>query len=154
MLAGPGTTFEAQAALAADIATVVGVGVAVVAGAVAAVQIAASKADQKRATAYELFRDYVRLCIEHPELSDYKETTGNIQDEQYYRFCSFLFLACEEILIACPRDENWVSACTTHLRKHRLSLRRFDDPEVRASYSARFLDLADAVRLEGFESAV
>jgi hypothetical protein len=98
----------------------------------------------RESTAVRLFGEYLRLAVEHPNLSnpDYTEIKSKGQETTfaaYQAFVSELLYGCEAILANFPKDPGWKSTCAGHLRRHlrylcELEARQLDDysPEMQS----------------------
>lgn len=76
----------------------------------------------REGSAREVYRAYLQLAVEHPELA-YPEGFGaGIAREQRARygwFVSYLLYTCEQILASFPNDPQWQRACLEQIAYHR-----------------------------------
>jgi hypothetical protein len=89
-------------------------------------QIAASSRDQQRATAYESYREYLKLCIEYPDFALAKrgEFYADLSKARQYKwFVSSMLISFEEILYVCPGETDWKSAIEAQIFLHRHHLK-------------------------------
>jgi hypothetical protein len=93
------------------LATAIGVGVAFVA-------VYFARMSQWEATAKEAYRNYLQLAIEYADLAEGEITEENTKFTQYRWFVSYFLNACEEILDAKGKDEDWVKCVETEVSYH------------------------------------
>lgn len=93
-------------------------------------QILANKRNQKEATAKSIYKDYLRLAVENPELSgpDFEKIRQWRKDdkekyEKYEDYVAYMLFACEEILDLFPSVEGWNNTIKDELSYHEAYLR-------------------------------
>ena len=87
----------------------------------ARLQINASKRSQKEATAANIYGEYLRLAIDHPDESrrDKQNDKIRVDDPKYDAFVTYALYAAEEILSLFPDDINWRNALKLDLSHHK-----------------------------------
>ncbi len=75
---------------------------------------------QRETVAKTTYREYLKLCVERPNLASGKvEKENNSREwEQYKWFVSLLIWACEEVVEYAPHDEVWLANITLELGYH------------------------------------
>lgn len=111
----------ALAAFVAAVATVCMAWTACRALYVAKIQIGAASLSQKKATATNIYSEYLRLAIDHPAESrrDKQNDKISVDDLKYDAFVTYALYAAEEILTLFPDDINWRNALKHDLSHHK-----------------------------------
>jgi nitrate reductase gamma subunit len=94
----------------AQIAPIVTLVVALFALVLAWRQLALNRANQRETTAKTTFRDYLKLAVEHPELSAGNYEVVAKDDkllEQYEWFVGYFLWAAEELFEFAPQEDVW-----------------------------------------------
>ncbi|CAI1841786.1 hypothetical protein [Serratia ficaria] len=89
-------------------------------------QLRASRRESRRATAYNTYQEYLKLCFENPEFAYGKENeirkNGRI-DNKYPWFISQMLFAFEQILENDKCDSEWKTSIKSQLLLHSWYLR-------------------------------
>ena len=96
----------------------IGVLVAVAAAIVAYRQLVATP----QSHAKEIWKDYLRLCIEYPELASGEITEAHPEYKRYEWFVAFMLDACDEVLQYVEDDGGWLNAIDANLGYHKAYL--------------------------------
>jgi hypothetical protein len=107
-------------------------------------QLILNRKNQRETTAKATFREFLKLCVQHPDLA-YGKPPPNKQEE-YEWFVAYLLWAAEEILEFSPDD--WNKNLHLHLNYHKDFLKnnkRFCDEDY-PCYSSAAQSLVDSVR--------
>lgn len=99
--------------------------VAVLALLFARIQLKSAREDNKRATAYGAYSDYLKLCIENESFARGVEVeiTRNEDDYSKYRwFVANMLFAFEQVLEACKDDTTWQETIKHQLKRHKWHL--------------------------------
>jgi len=128
------------------IATVVATLVAISATLVAIWALRTARSSQSEATAKDIYRDYLKLAFDHPEIAsdfDKDELLHNKEKyEKYQWFVAFLLTSCDEIVRISP-DDTWRRAILKDLEPHVWYLNSdFKNYEDWGLYSSKLRDLA------------
>lgn len=109
--------------VAADIATVAGVGAAFLGALAAVLQLTSSRALQREIHAKQIYAQLLRMSFEHPELAEPESGPELLQgsDPKYIWFVSNVLNALDEILVTVPGRE-WRNLARTLLGYHRVHL--------------------------------
>lgn len=136
-------------------AAVVAAGIAAVALVIAAYQIRVTRLETRRTTAHQIYKDYLRLAMDHPEfsLASFPMESPRLQEilkddlkyEQYEFYVAQLLFAVEGILETCA-DAEWEATLTDQLSYHALYLQ--GEHLRQRHYSQRVLSLCDAAIAE------
>lgn len=72
-------------------------------------QLALNRANQRETTAKAIFREYLKLAVEHPELSggNYEAVIRDGYLEQYEWFVGYFLWAVEDLFEFAPREVAW-----------------------------------------------
>jgi hypothetical protein len=72
-------------------------------------QLALNRANQRETTAKATFREYLKLAVEHPELSagNYETVLRDGNLEQYKWFVGYFLWAAEELFEFAPKEAVW-----------------------------------------------
>jgi hypothetical protein len=118
---------------------------------IAAYQIRVSIFEARRATAYQIYKDYLSIAMENPKFSSasypidrprlYEFSQNELEYEKYEYFVSNLLFAAEGILEVAA-DPAWRATLQDQLKYHALYLQSGDLPE--AHFSKAVLKLSDA----------
>jgi hypothetical protein len=99
-------------------------------------QIRANRRLSRESSALTAYREYLKLCLEHPNLSSWtlfaREHEGikpaaikdvlNSESERYLWFLSILLETCEGMLNDVPDSDHWRLALANQLKYHRKAL--------------------------------
>ncbi len=130
--------FEAITALAAIIAICV-----------AKYQIHVYNQSQKRATADDIYSGYLKLAIEHPDVSRPEQKSEDSKNPgKYDAFVTYLLYAAEKILELYPEDKNWNHALKLDLAHHRDFLRSRNYLDDAYSYDEALRKLVKEMLIE------
>lgn len=132
--------------------------VAVLAAAVAIVQIGSAHRSQREATAKSIWSDYEKQCFGNPKFANTK-LLGNgainieggdicgdqVEFEKYQWFVASMLGAAEEMITIFGKQDDWRQYVTHHLRYHLpyLKSRRFK--ELRAEVSPQLAKMIDCL---------
>ena len=100
-------------------------GIAFVAGLLAFLQLRSNQRVAREASAYEIFRDYMKLAFDNPKYSkpDWAAIVIDPESvEKYSWYVGCLLWACDEVLQSTTMTPAWESTVRGHLRSHRLFL--------------------------------
>jgi hypothetical protein len=128
-------------------------------------QIQSNSAVAREQDAQAVYSDYLKLCIEYPELSSAtlaakhlpSRTLANLtkqltpESEQYLWFVSYMLSACEKILLTCPDDEEWLSAVQAQVSYHKSALAEAW-PDISSHYHKSLRDIVEDVLSDGSEN--
>jgi hypothetical protein len=78
-------------------------------------QLSLNRKNQRETTAKATFREFLKLCVQYPDLADGKPTSGK-QDE-YEWFVAYFLWAAEEILEYSGKD--WETNLRLHMTYHK-----------------------------------
>ncbi len=82
-------------------------------------QIRTAQQSQREATTKEIYRDYLKLAVEYPELASPDERGQKIlQDYKYRWFVAVMLNACEEIIEVFQNDEIWREVVLSEMECH------------------------------------
>jgi hypothetical protein len=130
------------------LATVMTAIVAMVAVIVAVIALITGRNSQREATAKAIYRDYLKLAFENPELANpyrgaLKRKDDLKQDERYRWFVAFMLNSCGEIARSKPGDETWRKAILEDLKMHNDYLKSpiFDEDGGWPLYSHELRDI-------------
>jgi len=105
------------------IAAAVTAGIAVLAAVFAYQQLTVTPRSQREVSAREIWKDYLRLCVEYPHLASgdiTKETAKSpVEFEQYEWFVAFMLDACESILLFVADEDEWLDAIDGQIGFHK-----------------------------------
>jgi hypothetical protein len=92
-------------------------------------QLALNRANQRETTAKAIFREYLKLAFEHPDLAagDYQLLLKNGRKQEYEWFVGYFLWAAEEILDYANNDATWQFNIQWQANKHRDYFK--EDPE-------------------------
>jgi hypothetical protein len=131
--------------------------VALIAVLVAWLQLALNRRNQRETTAKAVFRDYLRLAFDNPDLAagDYLALCRAEKKESYEWFVAYFLWAAEEILNFARRDKIWWDNLVGQAEQHR---QYFETPQFKKElrgYSEKVKDLVnDALkRREGQQAS-
>ena len=86
-------------------------------------QLVATPKSQREANAREVWKDYIRICIEYPQFAGGGITRanakGDVEFEQYEWFAAFMLDACESILLFVADEDEWLLSVDGQLGFHR-----------------------------------
>lgn len=105
----------------ANIATITVPIIAVVAAFLAWRQIHSSSLAGRRATAFQIYHQYLVMAYENPTLAfpRLERIVGDAKQYDAYRwFVATMLLSFEEILYVCPNEEDWKRTITDQLNRH------------------------------------
>lgn len=105
----------------ANIATCIAVIVAIFAAFIAYNQLKSSKEEERKSTAYEIYHQYLLLCINNPQFAEGMKKT-EIKTEEYKRyrwFVSTMLFSFEQIIDTQPNDSQWSATVKSQLIKHK-----------------------------------
>jgi hypothetical protein len=78
---------------------------------VAICQLISASKSQREATAKGIYRDYLKLALEHPSFANPRHFTDDLislhQNERYRWFIAFMLNACDEIARSQHRNKGW-----------------------------------------------
>lgn len=127
-----------------NVATAVAALAALLALGVAWFQVKAGREAQQETVAKEIYREYLRLALEHPRYAypNYAHLSANPEGEDFQRyewFVSFLCYASEEILEMFDDEPGWQSTIASQLSYHHDYI--FSEHFVRGHYSEKLREL-------------
>ena len=105
----------------ARLATILGVVVAIIAGAIAWAQIIHARKAQKEATARQTYATYLQVAFAHPTLA--QPSAKKSPSARDHWFVAFMLLACEQVLEVYPKDLAWREVVLDQLRYHEAYLK-------------------------------
>lgn len=135
--------------------------IAIFAAVIAIWQIRSSARVVRRAAAYNIYQEYLKLAIQHPILAYGNELAIKSDYETfsaYKWFIANMLLSFEEILCTCGKEADWAVAIAAQLRRHawhlsvsssiiagqwKIELKELIDAEI-FLHEARLLALRDA----------
>jgi hypothetical protein len=96
--------------------------------------LAETTKESDRTRALSTYSDFLKLCLDHPEMAMGDSYSGNISDplhvEPKYRwFLGFMAMSLEALLMF-SRDDEWHAVACAHLDRHKTSLRKLSNPEM------------------------
>lgn len=95
--------------------------IALIAAAIAWIQIRATSRATRRSMAYQIYNQYLMMAYQNPTLA-YPRSEKIIRDANQYDayrwFLSAMLLAFEEILYVCPDEKDWKETISDHLNQH------------------------------------
>jgi hypothetical protein len=114
-------------------------GATIFVGLVAIIAILCAGRSQREATAKNIYRDYIKLAFEHPDLANPSRSGLNVteilpplssassdderaawkRDERYRWFVAFMLNSCDEIASTQRRNASWHTAIFGDLELHR-----------------------------------
>ncbi|WP_152929156.1 hypothetical protein [Pantoea sp. RIT-PI-b] len=102
------------------IATIAGVVIALYAASVAYNQLISSRKESKSATAYQIYHQYLSMCIAYPNFSNGMVKPLSVTEEyaKYCWFVSSMLFSFEQILSIDINDEKWNSTIKSQLSRH------------------------------------
>ena len=118
--------------------------VAALALTVAVIQVRTSNEAQREATAQDTYKEYLKLAIENPELSDGLETLPTDQKlrTKYGWFVSYFLHSAEHVSLIYPNDPEWRAAISNQVCFHRAFLRGDDyQTNLQFHYNEQFRNL-------------
>ena len=95
---------------------------ALIAGLVALAQLRANRRVQREASAYEVFRDYMKLAFDHPRYSrpNFQAISSDPQTlEQYSWYVGCLLWAADEVIECTTLTKAWTNTLIGHIALHR-----------------------------------
>ena len=103
---------------------------------------------QREATAKEIYRDYLKLAFDNPELANPRgfDNPSNLnQNERYRWFVAFMLNSCDEIARSKSKDKGWRKTIIEDLRFHKVYLKspEFDEDGGWYLYSHELKGIAD-----------
>ena len=84
-------------------------------------QLRSSKQESRRASAYAAYKEFLRLCFDHPDLAYGNEESIKECEKNYvqYRwFIAQMLFTFEQILKVLPNDPEWKTTISNQLKKH------------------------------------
>ncbi|WP_375412803.1 hypothetical protein [uncultured Bradyrhizobium sp.] len=96
--------------------------VALIAGVVAIAQLRANRKVQREASAYEIFRDYMKLAFDHPQYSksDFQAISRDSRNlEQYSWYVGCMLWAADEVIQCTALTKAWTNTLLGHIAVHR-----------------------------------
>ena len=107
--------------LASDLATFFAVFVAGLAAWIGYKQLKSSKDEERKSIAYDIYQQYLQLCIVNPTFSAGLEKPENNTNEygQYRWFVSAMLFSFEQILETQSRDSKWIATIKSQLSIHK-----------------------------------
>lgn len=108
-----------------SIATACGLIVATITGIIAYISYRNNLIELKKNNAYNLYQNYLNLCLNHPEYSKGYERTEHVKDSNYVKyswFVSNMLFTFEQILNATKNDDKWLKAIKNQLKIHKIHL--------------------------------
>jgi hypothetical protein len=83
-------------------------------------QIDQNRAISRETAARQIFRQYLELAVNNPELSvpDLDDMTEPAKRDRYDNFVTHMLFACEEILAAFFKEKGWRDGCEFHIERH------------------------------------
>ena len=99
------------------LATVAAAIIALLATGIAVWALLSGRNSQREATAKDIYRDYLKLAFEHPEIAVARRA-DSVQEEKYQWFVAFLLTSCDEIVRILPRDKTWRKGIRIDLKPH------------------------------------
>jgi hypothetical protein len=94
---------------------------ALIAGVVAIAQLRANRRVQREASAYEIFRDYMKLAFDHPQYSrpDFQAISKDPRSlEQYSWYVGCLLWAADEVIQCTTLTKAWTNTLLGHIALH------------------------------------
>lgn len=89
---------------------------------VALTQLARNQRNQRETTAKNIFREYLKLALDHPDFAtpNYQKLAQTPEQlEKYAWFVAYLLWACEEMLQFAGKDQIWQNNLQLNLNYHR-----------------------------------
>lgn len=107
--------------LASDLATFVAVFVAGYAAWVGYKQLKSSKEEERKSIAYDIYHQYLQLCIANPEFSGgfKKPENKTLEYDRYRWFVSAMLFSFEQIMETQSEDFKWVATIKSQLLIHK-----------------------------------
>ncbi len=112
-------------AIAASLATVIAAASAIFAGMIAFKQLKSGRDEARRATANNIYSQYLTLCFENPVFAyglDPVETHDNETYNKYRWFVSNMLFTFEQVLETQSKDEKWINTIQAQLKRHKKHL--------------------------------
>jgi hypothetical protein len=119
--------------------------VALIAVLIAWRQLALNRTNQRETTAKTTFREFLKLCVQYPDLASGKPTSGRERDYEW--FVAYFLWAAEETLEYSRKDRDWQANLRLHMTYHKDYLKndqRFRDEDF-PCYSAAVQELIQGV---------
>lgn len=98
--------------------------IALVAVRIAFKQLNSNKKESQRASAYNIYQQYLTTCMEYPDLArgEGTITKGHKNYGQYCWFISSMLFSFERVLDTQVRSDKWKKTIIKQLKRHRLFL--------------------------------
>jgi hypothetical protein len=129
-------------------------------------QIQSNSAVAREQDAQSVYSEYLKLCIEYPELSSATLAVKTLpsktfaglakqlttESERYLWFVSYMLSACEKIILTCPDDIEWDSTVRAQISYHKSSLGEAWS-EIRTHYHKSLRDIVEDELSDGSENS-
>ena len=130
----------------ADLATIATTLIAFVALGVAIAQIRSANASESEATAEAVYKDYLKLAVEQPELAEglHDVSADPVKQARYSWFVSYFLHSAEHIYLTYPHNNEWRAAISNQVCLHQRFLRGNEyQRNLKLHYDAAFRNLVD-----------
>ncbi len=124
------TCFETGFSVLLDIQTwknwlpIISLIIAVLAGCIALIQLHSGRNESRRATANNIYSQYLTLCFDNPKFAyGLSEAEHDIETYNKYRwFVSNMLFTFEQVLETQSKDEKWITTIQAQLKRHKKHL--------------------------------